>query len=44
MALYVAAFIVGYREESFRALIKRAADLLIAPGESTNKPEGSKTR
>jgi len=32
---YVVAFIVGYREETARALIKRVADVIIGPGEST---------
>jgi hypothetical protein len=29
---YVIAFLVGYREDTFRALIKRLADVLLAPG------------
>lgn len=29
---YVVAFIVGYREETFRDLIKRATDMLFRPG------------
>jgi len=37
LALYVVAFIVGYREQSFRDLIKRAGDLLLAPGQSPNQ-------
>jgi hypothetical protein len=32
-AFDVIAFLVGYREESFRELIKRATDLLLKPGE-----------
>jgi hypothetical protein len=28
----VVAFLVGYREETFRSLIKRATDLLLSPG------------
>jgi hypothetical protein len=31
----VIAFAVGYREESFRVLFKRALDLFLGPGEST---------
>ncbi len=29
----VVAFLVGYREDTFRSLIKRATDLLLSPGE-----------
>lgn len=29
---YVVAFLVGYREETFRDLIKRATDLILKPG------------
>ncbi len=29
---YVVAFLVGYREETFRELIKRATDLILKPG------------
>jgi hypothetical protein len=29
---YVLAFLVGYREETFRELIKRATDLILKPG------------
>ena len=29
---YLVAFVVGYREDTFRALIKRFVDLLLAPG------------
>ena len=32
---YVVAFLFGYREESFRELIKKAADLLLWPGNKT---------
>lgn len=31
----VVAFLVGYREETFRSLIKRATDLLLSPGAPT---------
>lgn len=31
---YVVAFLVGYREATFRSLIQRATDLLLAPGET----------
>ena len=34
---YVAAFLLGYREQSFRELIRKATDLLIYPGEA-DKP------
>jgi hypothetical protein len=37
LAYYVIAFIVGYREATFRELVKRAADVLLSPGE-TKKP------
>ena len=33
---YVLAFLVGYREETFRALIKEATDLLLKPGKSSS--------
>jgi len=29
---YLVAFLIGYREETFRNLIKRATDVLIGPG------------
>jgi hypothetical protein len=29
---YVVAFAIGYREETFRTLIKRVLDVLLAPG------------
>jgi hypothetical protein len=29
---YIVAFLVGYREETFRELIKRATDLILKPG------------
>jgi hypothetical protein len=32
---YVLAFLVGYREETFRDLIKRATDLILKPGTSS---------
>jgi hypothetical protein len=32
---YVVAFIVGYREETARELIKRVADVIIGPGDTT---------
>jgi hypothetical protein len=37
---YVIAFLLGYRQESFRELIKKATDLLILPGLKTNGPAG----
>jgi hypothetical protein len=30
---YVIAFVVGYREETFRELIKRVADIILTPGD-----------
>lgn len=36
---YVIAFVVGYREETFRQLIKRMADVLLQPAGA--KPEAS---
>jgi hypothetical protein len=39
LAYYIVAFLVGYREETFRNLIKRATDVLIGPGHSP-KPGG----
>lgn len=36
---YVVAFLVGYREETFRELIRRATDLILKPGDGTdNQP------
>jgi hypothetical protein len=32
IVFYVLAFLVGYREETFRELIKRATDLILKPG------------
>lgn len=32
---WVLAFIVGYREETFRLLIKRASDVILGPGSTT---------
>jgi hypothetical protein len=32
---YVLAFLVGYREETFRELIKRVTDLILRPGSQT---------
>jgi hypothetical protein len=37
LAYYVIAFIVGYREATFREMVKRAADVLLSPGE-TKRP------
>jgi hypothetical protein len=33
LTFYLVAFLVGYREETFRQLIKRATDSLLGPGE-----------
>lgn len=38
---YVIAFIVGYREETFRELIKRAADVFLKPGDVTKSGAAS---
>jgi hypothetical protein len=35
---YVLAFIIGYREETARTLIKRVGDVIIGPGESNSSP------
>jgi hypothetical protein len=35
LAYFLVAFLVGYREATFRALIKRLTDTLLAPGETT---------
>jgi hypothetical protein len=37
---YVLAFIVGFREDTFRSLIKRAADVLFGPGDPGPPPAG----
>jgi hypothetical protein len=34
----VIAFVVGFREETFRTLIKRVVDLLLSPGTTSNNP------
>lgn len=34
---YLVAFIVGFREQTFTTLIKRAADLFIGPGDGDNQ-------
>lgn len=39
----VIAFVVGYREETFRSLIKRVVDILLSPGDQTNAPSVSIT-
>ena len=35
---YIIAFVVGYREETFRELIKRIVDVLLSPGNSSADP------
>lgn len=35
---YIVAFLVGYREETFRELIKRATDMIVGPGHSAASP------
>jgi hypothetical protein len=37
---YVLAFVVGFREQTFRDLIKRAADTLLGPGTAAVMPVG----
>ena len=37
---YVLAFLVGFREGTFRNLIKRAADVLLGPGDPGTPPAG----
>jgi hypothetical protein len=39
----VIAFVVGFREETFRTLIKRVVDLLLSPGDSSSNPTVSIT-
>jgi hypothetical protein len=34
----VIAFVVGFREETFRSLIKRVVDLILSPGDATTSP------
>jgi hypothetical protein len=36
----VLAFVVGFREDTFRSLIKRAADILFGPGDPGPPPAG----
>jgi IPT/TIG domain-containing protein len=38
---YLVAFIVGYREETARALVKRVGDVIIGPGAATTTTPGS---
>ena len=38
IVFYVVAFLVGYREETFRELIKRASDLILKPGTPASAP------
>jgi hypothetical protein len=40
---YVVAFIVGYREETARELIRRVADVIIGPGDNTTTGTGTTT-
>jgi hypothetical protein len=35
---YVVAFLVGYREENFRELVKRMVDMFFRPGEPAGAP------
>ena len=35
---YLVAFLVGYREETFRELIKRLVDIILAPGDGKAPP------
>ena len=35
--LFVFAFVVGYREETFRTLVKRVLDVILGPGEVTSE-------
>ncbi len=37
-AFDLVAFLVGYREEVFRQLLKRATDVLFAPGRPSENP------
>jgi hypothetical protein len=39
LVFFAIAFVVGFREETFRQLIKRVADLLVGPGQVTWRPE-----
>jgi hypothetical protein len=38
---YILAFIVGFREETFRTLIKRVSDIIIGPGTTTPAAPGT---
>jgi hypothetical protein len=38
---YLVAFIVGYREEVFRSLLRRLADVILTPGDPGPTPRGS---
>jgi len=38
---FIVAFLVGYREETFRELIKRATDLLLSPGQTGTAVSGA---
>jgi hypothetical protein len=37
--LFVLAFLVGYREETFRELMKRATDMILQPGGQAPAPD-----
>jgi Abnormal spindle-like microcephaly-assoc'd, ASPM-SPD-2-Hydin len=39
----VIAFVVGFREETFRSLIKRVVDLILSPGDTSTSPTVSIT-
>lgn len=38
LVYFAVAFVVGFREETFRLLIKRVADLIVGPGQSGARP------
>jgi IPT/TIG domain len=40
---FVLAFLVGYREATFRTLLQRFSDVLFGPGQATDAPAGTST-
>ena len=43
LVYYVLAFVAGYREETFRELIKRVTDLIVGPSQTSTAGKSGKT-
>ena len=39
--MFVIAFVVGYREETFRALVSRVVEVILGPGDADNGARGT---